>query len=112
MTAKISHNSINITGNISSISDIKKKSNGNDYMYINIAQNTKNGESSFYPLYLDGVILDKFNQLDLKIGDRINAVGKLDSFNKNSKNVMQIKPFELKKIEKKQVKQENQERSN
>ena len=73
-------NSVEITGNISSIGEIKQKSNGKDFMYINIAQNSKDGKASFYPLYLDGTMLEKFNEKGLKVGDRIVTIGKLESY--------------------------------
>ena len=63
-------NSVEITGNISSIGEIKQKSNGNNFMFINIAQNSKDGKASFYPIYLDGVMLEKFLQQNLKIANK------------------------------------------
>ena len=50
-------NSIEITGNIASMSEVKEKSNGKNFMYMNIAQNSRDGRASFYPIYLDGNIL-------------------------------------------------------
>ena len=92
-------NSLNITGNIASMSDVRLKSNGKKFMYLDIAQNSRDGKASFYSIYLDGVMLDKFQEMGLKVGDRINAQGRLDSFQKDSKNTYQIKPFTLNKIE-------------
>ena len=65
-------NTVEITGNISSIGEIKQKSNGKEFMYINIAQNSK---------------------------DRITTVGKLESYQKDSKQTLQIRPFEVQKVE-------------
>ena len=102
------NNSVKITGNISSIGEVKQKSNGNNFMYINIAQNSKDGRASFYPLYLDGVMLEEFNKKNLQIGDRISAVGKLESYQKDSKQAIQIRPFEINKVEKQIKKEYNQ----
>ena len=41
-------NSIEITGNIASMSEVKEKSNGKNFMYMNIAQNSRDGRASFY----------------------------------------------------------------
>lgn len=101
-------NSVEITGNISSIGEIKQKSNGKDFMYINIAQNSKDGKASFYPLYLDGTMLEKFNEKGLKVGDRIVTIGKLESYQKDSKQAIQIRPFEINKVEK-EIKKENEQ---
>ena len=97
---KISYkNSVEITGNISSISEIKTKTNGKEYMYINIAQNSKDGKASFYPIYLDGAILEEFKDKGLKVGNRITAIGKLESYQKDSKQTLQIRPFKVQKVE-------------
>ena len=68
-------NSVEITGNISSIGEIKQKSNGKDFLYINVAQNSRDGKPSYYPVYLDGTMLEDFQKQDLKLGDRITAIG-------------------------------------
>lgn len=95
----IRKNSLEITGNISSIGEIKKKSNGREYMYVNIAQNYKDREeASFYPLYLDGKMLGEFYDKELKIGNRIAVIGKLESYSNNGKTTMQIRPFEIEKV--------------
>lgn len=101
-------NSVKITGNISSIGEIKTKSNGNEFMYINIAQNSKDGKVSFYPLYLDGIMLEKFKENSYEVGNRITAVGKLESYQKDSKQTLQIKPFELEKVEYEKMKSNSQ----
>lgn len=101
-------NVVEITGNISSIGEIKQKSNGKEFMYINIAQNSKDGKASFYPIYLDGVMLDKFKNEELKVGDRITTVGKLESYQKDSKQTLQIRPFEVKKVEIQHTKENTQ----
>ncbi len=108
MDKKYKHNSVEMTGNISSIGEIKTKSNGNEFMYINIAQNSKDGKASFYPVYLDGVMLDKFKNGDYKVGDRITAVGKLESYQKDSKQTLQIRPFEVEKVEYENTKDNSQ----
>lgn len=101
-------NSVEITGNISSISDIRTKANGKQYMYINIAQNSRDGKASFYPIYLDGVMLEKFKEQDLKVGNRITTTGKLESYQKDSKQTLQIRPFDLQKVEFEKNKETNQ----
>ena len=101
-------NSVEITGNISSMSEIKTKSNGKEYMYINIAQNSKDGKASFYPIYLDGVMLDKFKEQNLQVGNRITAVGKLESYQKDSKQTLQIRPFDFEKVEFEKAKETTQ----
>jgi len=88
-------NSVEITGNIASISEKRKKSNGKDYMYVNVAQNSRYGKASYYPLYLDGEILGNFEKSEFKVGDRIKTVGKLESYKRDSKQTMHIKPFEI-----------------
>lgn len=98
MEKKYKHNSVEITGNISSIGEIKTKSNGNEFMYINIAQNSKDGKASFYPVYLDGVMLETFKKDGYKVGDRITTIGKLESYQKDSKQTLQIRPFEVEKV--------------
>lgn len=108
MEKKYKHNSVEMAGNISSIGEIKTKSNGNEFMYINIAQNSKDGKSSFYPIYLDGIILEKFKKNGYKIGDRITAVGKLESYQKDSKQTLQIRPFEVEKVEYEKTKDNSQ----
>lgn len=100
MEKKFKTNSIEITGNISSIGEIKQKSNGNEFMYINIAQNSRDGKASYYPMYLDGVMLEEFKKKDLNVGDRITTLGKLESYQKDSKQTLQIRPFEINKVEK------------
>lgn len=92
-------NSIEMIGNISSIGDTKKKTNGKEYRYINIAQNSKDGTASYYPLILEGQMLEEFNNKNLQVGDRINVVGKIESYQKDSKQTLQIKPFQLNKVE-------------
>lgn len=101
-------NSVEITGNISSIGEIKQKSNGKEFMYVNIAQNSRDGKASFYPLYLDGVMLDKFKNEELKVGDRITTIGKLESYQKDSKQTLQIRPFEVEKVVFERTKEHNQ----
>lgn len=108
MEKKFKTNSIEITGNISSIGEIKQKSNGNEFMYINIAQNSRDGKASYYPMYLDGVMLEEFKKKDLKIGDRITTVGKLESYQKDSKQTLQIRPFEVEKVEYENTKDNSQ----
>jgi len=116
MEKKRKSNNYEIIGNISSKSDVKQKSNGKEYMYINIAQNSKDGKVSYYPVYLDGKMLEEFRDKDLKVGDRIYITGKLESYSKDGKISLQIRPFEMEKIEyeKKQenTKSNNQEQSN
>lgn len=101
-------NSVEITGNISSISDIRTKSNGKQFLYISVAQNSRDGKASFYPIYLDGVMLEKFQKEGLKVGDRINAIGRMDSFQKDSKQTLQIRPFEINKVEYQRVRENTQ----
>ena len=101
-------NSVEITGNISSINEIKQKSNGKDFMYINVAQNSKDGKASYYPVYLDGVMLEEFQKEGLKLGDRITAVGKLESYQKDSKQTLQIRPFNIKRAEIEKTKETTQ----
>lgn len=108
MEKKYKHNSVEMTGNVSSIGEIKTKSNGNEFMYINIAQNSKDGKASFYPVYLDGVMLEKFKNDGYKVGDRITAVGKLESYQKDSKQTLQIRPFEVEKVEYENTKDNSQ----
>lgn len=99
-------NSIEITGNIASMSEVKEKSNGKNFMYMNIAQNSRDGRASFYPIYLDGNILENVLKEDLQVGNKITVVGKLDSYQKDGKQTLQNRPFEIQKIEK-QIVQEN-----
>lgn len=101
-------NSVEITGNISSINEIKQKSNGKDFLYINVAQNSKDGKASYYPIYLDGVMLEEFQKEGLKLGDRITAVGKLESYQKDSKQTLQIRPFNIKRAEIEKAKETTQ----
>ena len=97
-------------GIISSVGEIKQKSNGKEGMYINIAINSKEGESSFYPLYLDGKILDTFREKGLKKGDLISFVGKAESFKRESGTTIHFRPFELEKIEKNKEKNTSETR--
>lgn len=95
-------NTVTLTGVISSMSEVKKKSNGKDYLYINIVQNDKNGKASYYPLYLDGTSLENFYKEEYKIGDRVCVLGKLDSYQKDSKTTVHVRPFEFSKVEQKE----------
>lgn len=109
---RLYNNSVEITGNIASISDEMQKKNGKSFMYVNIAQNSGYGKASFYPLYLDGEILEEFKKNNFKVGDRIKTVGKLESYQRDSKQTLHIKPFEISnaKLEKRQdTVKENQE---
>lgn len=109
---RLYNNSVEITGNIASISDKMQKKNGKDFMYVNVAQNSAYGKPSFYPLYLDGEILEEFEKENFKVGDRIKTVGKLESYQKDSKQTLHIKPFEISnaKLERrKNTVKENQE---
>lgn len=101
-------NSVEITGNISSIGEIKQKSNGKDFLYINVAQNSRDGKPSYYPVYLDGVMLENFQKEGLKLGDRITAIGKLESYQKDSKQTLQIRPFNVKRAEIEKAKETTQ----
>ena len=91
MEKKYKHNSVEMTGNISSIVEIKTKSNVNEFMYNKIAQ-----------------ILEKFKKNGYKIGDRSTAVGKLESYQKDSKQTLQIRPFEVEKVEYEKTKDNSQ----
>ena len=100
-----------ITGNISSIGELKEKSNGKQFMYINVAQNTKDGKPLYHPVYLDGVMLDDFNEKGFKVGDRINVVGMLEPYKstKDNKTSIHIRPFTLHKIEREKNKERSQD---
>lgn len=93
-------NSSSLIGNISSIGDIKTKSNGKEYRYINIAQNDSfDDKGKFYPVFLEGETLDM--NRDLKVGQRIYVSGKLESYvNEDKENVLYVKAFEIQELEK------------
>lgn len=101
MEKKYKGNSIEMTGNIASIGEKKQKSNGKDGMYVTIARNSTDGKGSFYPVYLDGVMLEKFENENFKVGDLMAISGKVESFKKESGNTIHFRPFSLDKIEKK-----------
>ena len=88
-------NGFEITGNISSISKKMKKANGKDFMFVSVAQNDGNGRASFYPHYLDGETLKKFEESGFKVGDRVKTIGKIESYQKDGKSTLQIRPFEI-----------------
>lgn len=90
-------NSLDISGNISQIGELKNKSNGKPFRYIHFAQNDRNGTPSYYQVFLDGEMLEKFNEKDFKVGDKIAIVGKVETFQKDSKTSYQIRPFDLDK---------------
>ena len=85
-----------------------KKTNGNEFRYINIAQNDVNGKASFYSVYLDGKMLEEFNKNNYKVGERIKLNGKLESYQKDSKVTLQIRPFEMNKAPYEKTKENNQ----
>lgn len=97
-------NTVTLTGVISSMSELKTKSNGKNYLYINIVQNDRNGKASYYPLYLDGATLENFYKDRYQIGDRVHVLGKLDSYQKDSKTTVHVRPFEFIKVEKEKTK--------
>lgn len=116
MEKKIGTNNFELTGNISSIGGVKLKSNGKEFMYFDVAQNSKDSkDASYFPVYLDGKMLEEFREKELKVGDRIALIGKMESYLKNGKTTLQVRPFEIYKVEyeKKQevTKSNNQENS-
>jgi len=88
--------SVQMEGRIASVSEKRQKTNGKDYMYVNVVQNTgRYGKPSYFPLYLDGKILEEYEEKGFKVGDKIEFGGKLESYQKDSKQTMHIKPFEI-----------------
>ncbi|MDO5568749.1 MAG: single-stranded DNA-binding protein [bacterium] len=109
---QLRRNSSSLIGNISSIGDIKTKSNGKEYRYINIAQNDSfNDKGKFYPIFLEGETLDM--NKDLTVGQRIYVSGKLESYvNEDKENVLYVKAFEIEELEKTKTQDQTEEQEN
>lgn len=104
-------NSINITGIISSIGEIRKNVNNKEFMYFDISQ-SNNNRPSYFTIYLEGDMLEEFKQKDFKKSDRIDISGKLETYNKDGKNRFHIRPDKMTKLEKQKVKEDTYEMDN
>ena len=99
-------NSIEIGGNIASISDIKKNTQGKDFCYVNIAQNSRTGiaVSKSHKNDFDK-FLKQFQEDGYQKGDYFHIIGKLQTYQKENKTAFQLRPYEIVKFEKSNTKE-------
>ena len=98
-------NSIEIGGNIASISDIKKNTQGKDFCYVSIVQNSRTGKASYYSIYLEDKFLKQFQEDGYQKGDYFHIIGKLQTYQKENKTAFQLRPYEIVKFEKSNTKE-------
>ena len=89
-------------GKITSISEIKKDINNNDFMFFDIVQNEYIDDnlynSSFYKIRLYNNLIKRYQSVLFK-GKNIYVSGYLNSYKKDSKVIYYIYPLEIKELD-------------
>lgn len=94
-------NSINLIGNISSISDEKILPSGKKYKFFDICQNNKHLDKTNASFFSVRISEDQFNKYDylLKVGNLICLKGKIKSYlTKDMIRKIYIYPEEIKEV--------------
>ena len=89
-------------GKITSISEIKKDINNNEFMFFDIVQNEYIDDnlynSSFYKIRLYNNLIKRYQSVLFK-GKNIYVSGYLNSYKKDSKVIYYIYPLEIKELD-------------
>ena len=89
-------------GKITSISEIKKDINNNEFMFFDIVQNEYIDDnlynSSFYKIRLHNDLIKRYQSILFK-GNNIYINGYLNSYKKDTRIIYYIYPLEIKELD-------------